>query len=136
MLAITTPLKTRLQALPALAGWALRAATDTADRRVLPAVAVRCSGAQVADSKAGAVMVAPQWTVTLVVQRSDQAADELDAAFAAVIESLHNWMPGRHGSRGWEPLRLARVTEPDFIDEGLAGLDLTFTTGAKYDGQD
>ena len=135
MLALTTPLKTRLQALPVLTGWDVRTGTEHADRSLLPAVDVRCNGASVADGRAGACMVAPEWTVTLVVRRSATAADELDAAFAAVFESLHNWQPGTHGGRGWEPLRLQRATEPAFADDGLVGCELTFTTGARYLGQ-
>lgn len=132
MLALESHLKTRLQALPALTGWAVRTGTELTDRRMVPAADVRCTGAGVPDSKAGAVMVSPEWTVTLVVRRSDQAADQLDAAFADVLASLHNWAPGQLGGRGWEPLRLGRVTEPQFAEDGLAGIELTFTTGARY----
>jgi hypothetical protein len=32
-------------------------------------------------------------------------------------------------------LRLAAVTEPAFADEGLAGYELSFTTAARYLGQ-
>ena len=135
MLALTTPLKQRLQQLPALAGWDVRTGTEVSDRRPMPAVDVRCIGADVADSKTGAAMVAPQWSVTLVVRRSDSAADQLDAAFAAAFASLHNWMPGQHGGRGWEPLRLTRATEPLFSDDGIVGCELTFATAARYIGQ-
>lgn len=135
MLAIATPLKARLVALPALTGYDVRASTEPIDRRTVPAVDVRCAGAGVADSKTGAAMVTPEWAVTIVVRRSAAAADQLDAAFAAVFESLHGWAPGQHGGRGWERLTLQRVTEPAFADEGLAGLELTFSTGARYMGQ-
>lgn len=135
MLALTDPLKARLQALPTLYVWNVRTGTEHSDRRTVPAVDVRCNGASVADSRGGAALVAPEWTVTLVVHRSDTAAAELDAAFAAVFDSLHNWQPGTHGGRGWEPLRLQRVTEPAFADDGLVGCELTFTTGARYMGQ-
>lgn len=80
-------------------------------------------------------MVTPEWTVTLVVKRGEAAADQIDAAFAAVVGSLHNWMPGQHGERRWEPLRLGRVTEPLFDNAGLVGCELVFTTGATYMGQ-
>lgn len=135
MLALEPLLKTRLQSLPALTGWAVRTGTESADRRLVPAADVRCTGAQVPDSKTGAVMVSPEWTVTLVVRRSDDAAAQLDAAFAGVIASLHNWAPGQHGGRGWEPLRLGRVSEPNFADEGLAGYELLFSTAGSYMGQ-
>ncbi len=132
MLALTTPLKTRLQALPQLTGWDVRTGTENADRRVVPAADVRCIGAGIADRKQGAVMLAPEWQVTLVVRRSDQAADELDAALAAVIGKLHGWRPPECGARGWEALSLARITELLLTDEGLAGYELTFTTAARY----
>lgn len=135
MLAIEPTIKARLQALPQLTGWAVRMGTEHADRRVVPAVDVRCAGASVADRKAGAVMVAPEWQITLVLRRGADAAAQLDAALAAVITSLHNWQPGQHGGRGWEPLALSRVTEPLLSDEGLTGYELTFTTGARYMGQ-
>lgn len=135
MLAIEPPLKARLQALPQLTGWAVRMGTEHADRRAVPAVDVRCAGASVPDRKSGAVMVAPEWQITLVLRRGVDAAAMLDAALAAVITSLHNWQPGQHGGRGWEPLALSRVTEPLLSDEGLTGYELTFTTGARYMGQ-
>lgn len=135
MLALAAPLKARLQALPQLTGWQVRLGTDSADRRSTPAVDLRCTGAGVADSKTGAAMVAPEWAATLIVRRGDDAPELLDAAFAAVFASLHNWSPGQHGGRGWEPLRLARVQEPVFADEGFVGYELSFSTAARYLGQ-
>lgn len=135
MLALEAPIKARLQALPQLTGWAVRTGTDAADRAVVPAVHVRCAGAGVADRKAGAVLVAPEWQITLAVRRGPAAAEQLDSALSAVIESLHGWQPGQHGGRGWEPLTLARVTEPMLADEGVAGYQLDFSTGARYMGQ-
>jgi len=113
----------------------VRAGTDLADRRIVPAIDVRCAGADVADRKTGAAMVAPQWQVTMVLRRSDTAAEQLDAAMAAVIESLHNWHPGQHGGRFWEPFSLLRITEPMLSDDGHTGYELTFSTGARYMGQ-
>lgn len=135
MLALTAPLKERLQALPQLTGWAVRTGTDAADRRVLPVADVRCTGARVADRKTGAVLIAPEWTITLALRRADDAADQLDAAMDAVIESVHGWAPGKHGGRGWERLALMDISEPAFGDEGLAGYQLTFGTAATYMGQ-
>lgn len=135
MLALANPLKARLQALPQLTGWQVRLGTDTADRRSLPAVSVLCTGAAVADSRTGAAMVAPEWTTTLLVRRGEDAAEQLDTAMAAVFQSLHNWMPGQVGGRGWEPLRMSRVQEPVFAEEGVVGYELTFATAARYMGQ-
>lgn len=132
MLALSTPIITRLRALPALAGWDVRGATEPADRRPLPAVDVRCEGASAADSKTGAAMVAPLWTVTAIVRRSASAAAELDAAFAAIFASLHAWAPGQYGGRGWERLALQSCQAPVFADEGQAAVQLNFTTAARY----
>ena len=69
-------------------------------------------------------------------QRGAGAAAALEAAMGAVIEQLHNWFPGEHGGRSWEPMRLAQITDPDFdSEEGLIGLTLAFTTQAIYPGQ-
>lgn len=97
MLALAIPLQQRLAALPQLTGWVVRTNTEAADRKPLPAVDVRCVGAAVADSKTGAAMVAPEWAVTLMVRRGDDASSLLDAALSAVICSLHGWAPGQHG---------------------------------------
>lgn len=136
MLSILPALKLRLQELPPLGAWDVRTGLDATDRRVLPAADVRCSGARVADRKTGAVALSPEWTVTLVLRRGEGAADVLDEAMAAVIESLHNWAPGQHGGRGWERFALLDIAEPDFGDEGLAGYRLTFGTAAMYRGQE
>jgi hypothetical protein len=135
MLAIEPLLKARLQSLSALTGWAVRVGSEHGDRKLVPAVDARCPGAAVADSKASAVALQPQWVLTLTVRRGADASAQIDAALAAVIEAMHNWAPGQAGGRGWEPLRLAAVTEPAFADEGLAGYELSFTTAARYLGQ-
>ncbi len=136
MLSLTTPIKTRLQALPALTGWAVRTNAEDADRATVPAADLRCLGASVADRRGSGVLVSPEWTVTLVVRRSATAAQEIDAALAAVIEALHGWMPGQQQGRGWEPLALTRISEPMLATEGLVGYELAFSTTALYRGQD
>ena len=133
MLALSEPIKSRLRMLAPLAGWDVRAGTDQdADRRKVPAADVRCVGATVADSKAGAVMVAPVWRCVLVVQRGDAASEQLDNAIAAVICALHGWKPGEFGGRGWETLTLSGISEPMFEDVGLVGYELIFATAARY----
>ena len=136
MLSLTAPIKTRLQALPALTGWAVRTNAEDADRATVPAADLRCLGASVADWRGSGVLVSPEWTVTLVVRRSATAAQEIDAALAAVIEALHGWMPGQQQGRGWEPLALTRISEPMLATEGLVGYELAFSTTALYRGQD
>lgn len=136
MLSLTAPIKARLQALPALTGWAVRTNAEDADRATVPAADLRCLGASVADRRGSGVLVSPEWTVTLVVRRSATAAQEIDAALAAVIEALHGWMPGQQQGRGWEPLALTRISEPMLATEGLVGYELAFSTTALYRGQD
>lgn len=136
MLSLATPIKSRLQALPALTGWAVRTNAEDADRATVPAADLRCLGASVADRRGSGVLVSPEWTVTLVVRRSATAAQEIDAALAAVIEALHGWMPGQQQGRGWEPLALTRISEPMLATEGLVGYELAFSTTALYRGQD
>lgn len=136
MLAIATPIKFRLQALPALAGWAVRTNAEDVERALVPAADVRCLGASVADRRGTGVLVSPEWTVTLVVRRSDIAAEQIDSALAAVIGALHGWMPGQQQGRGWEPFALARISEPMLASEGLVGYELVFSTAALYRGQE
>lgn len=136
MLALLDPIKTRLQPLPALAGWALHTVAEEVDRRGVPRVAIGFGGARVAGVRTTAAQVEPSMAVTLVVRRGAAAASSLDAAMAAVIAELHNWQPGEHGGRRWEPLRLMQITEPDFeTEEGLVGLTLVLNTQALYHGQ-
>ena len=137
MFALNAPIKARLQSLPALAGWTVRTSTDLEDRDTPHrAVDVRVPGGGVAGVRSGAVMVQPGWSLVLAVRRSAAAADELEAAFAAVIEAMHGWAPGQHAGRGWEPLQLAAVADAVFADAGLAGVELTFSTQALYRGQE
>ena len=137
MFALNAPIKARLQSLPALAGWTVRTSTDLEDRDTPHrAVDVRVPGGGVAGVRSGAVMVQPGWSLVLAVRRSATAANELEAAFAAVIEAMHGWAPGPHAGRGWEPLQLAAVADAVFADAGLAGVELTFSTQALYRGQE
>lgn len=135
MLALAMPIKLRLTLLPQLAGWDVRTNTEYADRTVFPAADVRCVGANANASKTGGVMVGPTWQLSLVMKRSDTAADRLDQVMTAVIHSLHGWQPGCHGGRGWEPLQLTSITEPIYADPGVVGYELNFSTSGLYTGQ-
>lgn len=136
MISLLAPTKARLQPLAALAGWTLMTATEDVDRRAVPRAAIGFASASVPSAKTTAAQVQPVVAITLVVKRGAGADAALEAAFSAVIEQLHNWYPGEHGGRGWEPMRLAQVTEPDFDgEEGLAGITLALTTQALYHGQ-
>lgn len=109
--------------------------TDGGQRDQTPLASVMFSDARVADSASTAANVQAAWRVTLVARRHDDAASHLDAAFSAVMQSLHDWDPGAAAGRRWNRLRLEHVQPPQFGDDGLVGLDATFTTHARYDGQ-
>lgn len=136
MLALEPVIKARLVGLSALTAWAVRGMTDTVDRRAVPAVDLSIRGVAVPDGKQLAAMVGPSWSVTLIVQRSDVAAEQLDAAMHQVVGRLHGWEPGQAGGRGWERFRLDGVSVPDFVPEGQAAIELSFATAAKFDGVD
>ena len=122
MLALEKLIQDRLRALPAFTGWQVRGATVATDRRGVPAVAVRMGGASVPQVRKPAVTLQPEWSVTLVVQKSDQAATQIDAALVATIGALHNWRPDDaargprapqarrpHGRAGLPPQDLSRA---------------------------
>lgn len=132
MFALEPIIAARLASLPAFSGWEVRTGTQPEDRKGLPAIDVRCTGAAISDNKMGAVMVSPEWTVLLVVQRGDLAPGLIDSAFSAVILSLQNWRPGKLNERAWESMRLSKVEAPIFSDSGVAGLELSFSTDARY----
>ena len=134
MLALIAPIKDRLQALPQLAGWDVQTGTETTDRRVRRVIDVRCTGADAKDSESQAVTLDPAYTITVVVPRSDVAAEELDEALAAVIGTLHNWSPGRIGLIQWRRVALRVAREAEFTESGLAAYELIFTSSAVYHG--
>lgn len=118
------------------AGWHVAGDSTPGNRPVdKPTATVRWSGCAVADTKTGAVNVAPGWAVLLVVRKSDQAAATLDAAFATAVRALHDWAPATQpGQRRWHPLALEQTAPPQFADDGLIGLESIYTTHARYDG--
>lgn len=134
MLALEAVIRDRLRALPAFTGWQVRGATVATDRRGVPAVDVRMGGASVPQVRKPAVTLQPEWAITLVVQKSDQAAQQLDSALESAIGALHNWRQNVL-PRAWTELVVARVTEALFSDAGLVGYEITFTTATVFDGQ-
>lgn len=134
MLSLTTPIRTRLQALPELAGWDVRTGTDDDGARKPPLADVRCTGADAQDSEAQAVTLEPVYTVRLIVRRAPEAAEQLDAALAAVVGALHNWRPGRVGARQWRRIALRVAREAEFTDNGQAGYELVFTSSTVLHG--
>lgn len=134
MLGLDPFIKARLAALDALQGWQVRGYTEVVDRSVVPAADIRLAAAQLGDSKAGAVSVQPGWGITLVVKRGASAAVDLDAAFAAVIGALQGWNPSKDADTPgkWSDFRLSGIEPPDFLQEGLVGVELIFSTGGAY----
>ena len=99
-------------------------------------VSVMFADADVPASEVPGALVRPLWLVTLVAKRADaEAAAQLDGAFALVIEALHGWGPGQVAGRRWELLQLVRVKPPPFLENGLVGIELGFSTSARFDGQ-
>ena len=134
MFALEPILLARLQSDPALTGWTVRSSASETTRRPLPAVELQCEGADITDARTTAVAVGVTWGVHLITQYSPTAAAELDAAFAVVVASLHNWAPGAQGGRAWQRLQLQQV-QREATDQGLIAYSLTFKTSARYDGQ-
>lgn len=134
MLALEPVIVARVRA--ALAVWTVMGFTsDKGSRSARPLASVSFADCRVADSKAGAVNVQPGYRVTLLTTKGDEAAALVDAAFVAVVGALHNWKPGEVAGRRWERLSLLLVGAPQYPEDGLVGVDLLFTTGARFDGQ-
>lgn len=134
MLALFAPIKTRLAALPALAGWGVRSVADEVPRSGDTSAEVGIVGANVGGPRTDA-QVMPRLSVTLAIKRQATADAQLDAAMTAVIEALHHWMPGEQGGRPWEPLALEQIGSPEYIEAGFVGFVLVFSTSALYRGQ-
>lgn len=135
MLVLESLIASRLRELSAFVGWQVREGCHDVSRVMVPAVDVRMAGASVTQVRKPAASVQPEWAVTFVVRRSNDAAQQLDAAFAAAIGDLHNWRPTDHSGRGWTELQVARVQPADFADVALVGYEITFTTVAVFNGQ-
>ncbi len=92
--------------------------------------------ANVPASDVPGALVRPFWAITLMAKRSDpDALVQLDTAFARVVEALQGWAPGQVAGRRWERLQLASVKPPPYPDNGLVGIELVFSTSARFDGQ-
>lgn len=139
MLALEPVIVERLRAaLPSDVSWTVKGHTsDTGDRRVTDGAlaVVMFAAGDVGSQRNTAVFLRPGYTVTLVTRKGANAAAVLDAGLAAAVADLHNWMPGAVAGRAWEPLVLQRFGPPDYIDDGLAGLELLFVSSGLFDGQ-
>jgi hypothetical protein len=120
------------------AAWAVKGmTTDAGDRRVTagPLASVMFGRATVPDVRGTAVQVQPGWMVLLVARRGPTTAALLDAAVADCVRALHNWSPGEVAGRGWTPLEMASAQAPDYVDDGIVGIELSFNTTAFFEGQ-
>lgn len=134
MFALAPAIKARLALLPSLDGWQLRTNLDEVPRTAYPAVEIRADEGGATD-RGSAALVDVGWGVHLIVTKSETAADALDAAFAEVVASLHNWKPGTAGGVPWGPLKLAKVEPSDVAEQGLVAHSLIFRTTATLVGQ-
>lgn len=133
MLALLAPIKERLSAMPALTGFDVRDNVEHVDRTGTPAADVRIVGAVVAESKGSGVRVEPVVRITLIVPRGPGATDRLDAALGAVLAGMQGVKPVASGGLcTWSALGLSGIKEPEFMDVGLVGYELTYTAGATY----
>lgn len=139
MYAVIDVIKAQLQSCTDLADFQVRASTDNTTKRTTPAIEVAFEGVRVPDTTQNGVKLAVAWGVHLIVSRSDEAATVLDAAFAAVIATLHGYKPGKVGGRVWTRLEIQQggtvVQEPEFADQGLVEYAVIFETTAVYAGR-
>ncbi|WP_043005030.1 hypothetical protein [Comamonas testosteroni] len=136
MLLLEQVIKSRLAGRSALAAWQVRGASQLCDRTQVPAIEVRMSGAGLGDVSREAAQLEPRWSCVLVNRRSDTAAAELDAAMEEVVGCLHGWRPAVPGGRAWSELRAAGVREAEFVDAGLVGYAVEFTTVSVFESLD
>lgn len=133
MFALATPIKNRLAALSALSGWQVRTNLEEVTRTTTPAVEIRVEDGG-ASAKGGAVTVDVLWGVHLIAAKGAATEAALDAAFWAVMASLHNWMPGTAGGVPWGPMQLVKPEMGD-AEQGLVEYSLIFRTSATQVGQ-
>lgn len=135
MLALEPVIVDRLRETLA-AAWTVKGYTsDKGERSGHALASVMFAAGAVSDVKAGAVALQPGWQVLLSAKQGVDAALLLDAAFAEVIASLHNWEPGAAGGRRWGALSLVRFAPPQYPLEGFVGIELLFSTTGRYHGQ-
>jgi len=110
--------------------------SDTGEREPDLLGSVLFIDANVPVSEAPGALVRPFWAVTFMARCGDPGALVLlDDAFARAVEALHGWAPGQVAGRRWERLQLVRVKPPPYPENGLVGIELVFSTSARFDGQ-
>lgn len=138
MFSLAEPIRARLQSLPALAGWTIRLAIETGSRRASPAAELSCESAAPVDARKPGALLEVVWAVSLIVPQDATAAATLNTAFGEVFGALHGWLPGEQGGRRWERLRIISAAPPpefEAREPGLVEYRLTFSTSARFDGQ-
>lgn len=110
--------------------------TDPGRRDARPLASVAFFNGNVADSKALAASVEVAYRITVSATRGPDAAGLIDTAVDAVVAAVLGWGPGEVGGRHWDRFRLLQVSAPQYADDALAGVLLTFVTVARFEGQD
>ena len=137
MVEIEPILVAEIARVPALAGFAVRGASDEDEsRRPVPAVDVSFSGMRVLQTTASAVTVAAGWGVRIILLRGSTAATQLGEIAGEVIQALHGFKPGKvNDKKFWGTLNLVEAHMPETIDQGLVQCELIFQTVAEYSGR-
>ncbi len=134
MFAALASIATYLRSVPHFETWSVRDGLSVESRQAQNALDIRYRGATVGDAKgASSVNVSPVLEVTLIVPRGDSAANELDAAFTALLAALHGHkVHGASATRdGWTALVLNQVQTFDPMDKD-AGCQLLFTHSKRF----
>ncbi|XXQ55620.1 hypothetical protein ACA040_004338 [Xenophilus aerolatus] len=136
MLQLEPAIVARLEsALPA--GWVVKGdATGSGDRKPADGglAFVSLVGSAPPGARKTAVLISPGWSVLLAARKGAGAPALIDVGIEAVIGALHGWMPGQVAGRMWEPFQLAQVSASPLQDDGITGVELTFTTSGLFTG--
>lgn len=116
------------------AGWQVADGTVPHNRRTLPRAVVLMQAPDVATTSGPGVSLTPRYVVQIAASTEATAFTQIDAAFDAVIEHLHNWRPDAPTKVGRLQLQAARDLEA--IEQGLFGFELLFTATTARMGFD
>lgn len=123
-----------LRTVPQFQSWDVRDGLSIVARDDYPAVDVRIGGAGVVADGVEVVKVSPSIAVSLIAERGEGAAEELDAGFEAAIAALHGLLLKDRSGRTWSWAKLVAVRELDVVSP-YVGCELIFTTDSEYQGQ-
>jgi hypothetical protein len=101
------------------------------DRRPLQRAEVLMLAPSVEKTSGVSLTLKPGYAVQLVASTQDIRYEQLDAAFDAVIRSLHFWRPG---ACRVDRLQLSGARDMQFKEQELFGFELVFTTVTTRQG--